>query len=69
LIKDEFSSLSGFTNMTFLDPAQTICPKGSCVIAENGQTIYSDEFHLSPIGALRLKDQLVKTLSKVISTP
>ena len=69
LIKDEFSSLSGFTNMTFLDPAQTICPKGSCVVAENGQTIYSDEFHLSPIGALRLKDQLVKTLSKMISTP
>jgi hypothetical protein len=69
LIKDEFSSLSGFTNMTFLDPADTICPNSSCTIAVNGQSLYSDEFHLSPIGALRLENQLKKALGSLILTP
>jgi lysophospholipase L1-like esterase len=67
LIKNELASLSRFSNITFLDPAETICPKGSCTIAENGQTLYSDEFHLSPIGALRLKDQLAAAISKVLT--
>jgi len=69
LIKNELSSLSKFSNITFLDPAETICPKGSCTIAENGQTFYSDEFHLSPIGALRLQDQLAAAISKALTNP
>jgi len=69
LIEKESSSLSRFQNLTLLDPAKSICPKGSCVIAENGQTLYSDEFHLSPIGALRLKDQIVNALTKILSIP
>ena len=69
LIKNELDSLSRFTNITFLDPAETICPKGSCTIAENGQTLYSDEFHLSTIGALRLQDQITTALSKALTNP
>jgi hypothetical protein len=69
LIKSELDSLSRFMNITFLDPAQTICPKGSCTIAENGQTLYSDEFHLSTIGALRLQDQLAKAINKAMTNP
>jgi peptidoglycan/LPS O-acetylase OafA/YrhL len=67
LIKNEKSALSEFKNVTILDPADSICPKGSCIVVEDGQNLYSDEFHLSPTGALRLKDQLEKTLQNVIS--
>jgi hypothetical protein len=66
LIKDERSSLSKFLNITLFDPADSICPNDSCSISENGQTLYSDEFHLSPFGALRLKDQLIKALKLLI---
>ncbi len=67
LIKNEKSALSEFKNVTILNPADSICPKGSCIVVEDGQNLYSDEFHLSPTGALRLKDQLEKTLQNVIS--
>ena len=66
LVSDEYSSLSSFQNVSFFDPADSICPRGSCTITENGNTLYSDEFHLSPYGALRLKDQLAEALKLLI---
>ena len=66
LVSDEYSSLSSFKNVSFFDPADSICPRGSCTITENGDTLYSDEFHLSPYGALRLKDQLAEALKLLI---
>jgi hypothetical protein len=67
LVRDESSSLSGFQHVKLFDPADSICPNGSCTIAESGQSLYSDEFHLSPFGALRLKDQLIDALKLLIS--
>lgn len=69
LLSAEHSALSTLKNLTFLNPADTICPNNSCTIAVNGQSFYSDEFHLSPIGALRLEEQLKKALGSLILTP
>jgi hypothetical protein len=66
MVKVEYSVLSSFQNIAFFDPADTLCPKDSCVIAENGNTLFSDEFHLSPIGALRLKSQLMDSLKSLL---
>ncbi len=67
LIKDETSSLTKYRNVTLLDPARTICSNGSCKVTDNGKTVYSDEFHLSPFGALLLKQQLTTALEKMIT--
>ena len=69
LIKKEFSSLSRFKNLTLLDPAKTICPKDSCLITANGKTLYSDEFHLAPYGALRLEHQIIEAISILLANP
>ncbi len=66
MVRVEYSVLSSFQNIAFFDPADTLCPKDSCVIAENGNTLFSDEFHLSPIGALRLKSQLMDSLKSLL---
>ena len=67
LIKNEKSALSEFKNVTILDPADSICPKGSCIVVENGQNLYSDEFHLSPAGSLRLQQQLASVLKETLT--
>jgi peptidoglycan/LPS O-acetylase OafA/YrhL len=67
LVRDESSSLSIFQHVKLFDPADSICPNGSCTIAESGRSLYSDEFHLSPFGALQLKDQLIDALKLLIS--
>ena len=67
LIKNEKSALSEFKNVTILDPADSICPKGSCIVVENGQSLYSDEFHLSPAGSLRLQNQLASALKETLT--
>jgi len=67
LIKDETNSLNRFRNITLLDPAKTICPKNLCLSKVDGNTVYSDEFHLSPFGALLLKEQLVTAIDKIIT--
>jgi hypothetical protein len=67
LIKNEKSALSEFKNVTILDPADSICPKGSCIVVEDGQNLYSDEFHLSPAGSLRLQNQLASALKETLT--
>ena len=67
LIKNEKSALSEFKNVTIFDPADSICPKGSCIVVENGQNLYSDEFHLSPAGSLRLQQQLASVLKETLT--
>ena len=67
LIKNEKSALSEFKNVTILDPADSICPTGSCIVVENGQNLYSDEFHLSPAGSLRLQQQLASVLKETLT--
>ena len=66
LVNSEYSTLSSFEYITFLDPADTICPKGSCAVTKNGKTLYSDEFHLSQYGALLLKNQIMDAVSKLL---
>jgi len=69
LIAAEYSLLSKMENISFLNPADTLCPKSSCSVTENGQTLYSDEFHLSPTGSLRLKNQIMTMIVERLTSP
>jgi hypothetical protein len=69
LISIEANELSSYTHIKILDPAETLCPNGMCSTNRDDKPVYSDEFHLSPDGAMILKDEIRSAISDLIKRP
>jgi len=69
LISSEVDELSSYENITTLDPAETLCPNGMCFMNRDNKPVYSDQFHLSPDGAMMLEDDIRRAISDLIKRP
>jgi peptidoglycan/LPS O-acetylase OafA/YrhL len=69
LISSEVDELSSYENITTLDPAEILCPNGMCFMNRDNKPVYSDQFHLSPDGAMMLKDDIRRAISDLIKRP
>ena len=58
LVTKEREELSDINNLEFLDPAEAICPNGSCRQTVDNQATYSDAFHLSKFGSSLLSEHI-----------
>ncbi len=54
-VNSVFTGLEG-DNVTFLDPAPLLCTNKFCPVLQKGASLYEDFHHLSPFGALRIKE-------------
>ncbi len=55
-VRDVMSRLSEEYGFKIVDPTNSMCPKGICVMAHNGQSLYYDNDHLSTYGSLHFKE-------------
>ena len=58
IVKEERQVLERFANIEVFNPAETLCPNGRCSTSINGDSLYSDENHLSPFGAKSMSPAL-----------
>ncbi len=45
----------GRDRIVVLDPAPFLCPRGNCLVADEGQTLYRDRHHLTDTASMRLR--------------
>ncbi|MGA1080213.1 MAG: acyltransferase family protein [Steroidobacteraceae bacterium] len=55
--------------LTFVDPAEWLCPDLYCDIVAGNQALYLDHVHLSAAGALRLAAPISRWVSSALSGP
>lgn len=66
LVKMEKSTIGKYKHVNFYDPAVYLCPLDRCkTVVEEGR-IYTDNYHLSPIGAIFLSDSLKESIGLAI---
>lgn len=66
LVKMEKSAINKYKHVHFYDPAVDLCPLDRCkTVVEEGR-IYTDKYHLSPIGAIFLSDSLKESIGLAI---
>ncbi len=58
VIAEEKMYLENLPNVDILDPADIVCPNGQCKTVWGDQSLYSDEYHLSPFGSRLLANEI-----------
>jgi hypothetical protein len=54
-----------YSNLTIVDPFDSLCDQETCFGGKNGKVWYLDEDHLTVSGAAQLESVLFKLLSKI----
>lgn len=66
IVEGEKKVLKNFKNVTVFDPAEYLCKANSCRTFIDGNSLYSDENHLSPYGARFLLPSITKVIQKLL---
>ena len=66
IVKEERQVLERFANIEVFNPAETLCPNGRCSTSINGDSLYSDENHLSPFGAKSMSPALELIIQELL---
>lgn len=67
IVQDEKQALNSFINVTFFNPADYLCPNNRCSTSINGNSVYSDENHLSPYGAKLLAPPIGQVIKQLLN--
>jgi hypothetical protein len=67
IVQDEKKALNGFVNVTFFNPADYLCPNDRCSTSIDGNSVYSDENHLSPYGAKLLAPPIGQVIKQLLN--
>ena len=67
VIAEEKLYLENSQNVDILDPTDIICPDGQCRTVLGDQSIYSDQYHLSPFGSRLLADEFKSHFIQLLS--
>jgi peptidoglycan/LPS O-acetylase OafA/YrhL len=54
----EQNVVASATRANLLNPVQTLCPNGHCILREKGTEVYMDSWHLSTFGSIKLANQI-----------
>ena len=57
VVEEEKLALEDLQNVDILDPTDVICPGGQCRTVLGGDSIYTDQYHLSPYGSRLLANE------------
>ena len=66
LVSQEKASLRMYKTIHLFDPAEFLCPASRCITSTSSGQIYTDKYHLSPIGSLYLSDQIKSAIELAI---
>ena len=67
IVQDEKQALNSFINVTFFNPADYLCPNNRCSTSIDGNSVYSDENHLSPYGAKLLAPPIGQVIKQLLN--
>lgn len=67
IIQVEKQALKSFTNITLFNPADNLCPNNRCFSSIDGNSVYSDEYHLSPYGANFLAPSIGQVIKQLLN--
>ena len=67
IVQDEKQALGNFNNVTLFNPADYLCPDNRCTASIDGNSIYSDENHLSPYGANLLAPSIGQVIKQLLN--
>jgi peptidoglycan/LPS O-acetylase OafA/YrhL len=68
VIAEEKLYLKNSQNVDILDPADIICPDGQCRTVFGDQSIYSDQYHLSPFGSRLLANEFKRHIVQLLGS-
>ena len=66
IVQNEEQALKFFGNVTLFNPADYLCPKNRCSTSIDGNSVYSDENHLSPFGAQILAPSISQVIKQLL---
>lgn len=66
LVSREKSTLGFYAHIKIFDPADFLCPENKCVTTTGGGRVYTDKYHLSPIGSLFLSDPIKSAINEAL---
>ena len=67
IVQDEKQALNSFSNVTLFNPADYLCPNNRCSSSIDGNSVYSDENHLSPYGANLLAPSIGQVIKRLLN--
>ncbi|MHB1090403.1 MAG: SGNH hydrolase domain-containing protein, partial [Ilumatobacteraceae bacterium] len=67
VVSKERLYLENLQNVELLDPAGVICPDEQCRSVLEEQSIYADQYHLSPFGSRLLVNELKSHIIGLLS--
>jgi hypothetical protein len=67
IVQDEKQALGSFNNVTLFNPADYLCPDNRCTASIDGNSVYSDENHLSPYGANLLAPSIGQVIKQLLN--
>ena len=67
IVQDEKQALNSFSNVTLFNPADYLCPNNRCSSSIDGNSVYSDENHLSPYGANLLAPSIGQVIKQLLN--
>jgi peptidoglycan/LPS O-acetylase OafA/YrhL len=67
IVQAEEQALSGFNDVTLFNPADYLCPNNRCSASKDENSIYSDEYHLSPYGAQMLAPSIGQVIKQLLN--
>ena len=59
------SAALGLANVSFFDPASTLCAGGRCIAERDGDLLYTDPHHLSLVGAKLVAADILRVLDSL----
>jgi hypothetical protein len=67
IVQDEERALGSFSNISLFNPADYLCPSNRCSTSIDGNSVYSDENHLSPYGANLLAPSIGQVIKLLLN--